>query len=119
MAETVVTLETVGGGAAGELFAREFEKVLANIQDPNTDAQAVREVNVKVRIKPGADRESSDTYVIVTSKLAGIKPVKRTMYLATRNGKLVATEFDPKQPGLFDAGGSEVLPINRGKEATK
>lgn len=46
-----ITLMTLGGGVAQELFAREMAKVLASIADPNTEPDAPREITLKVRFK--------------------------------------------------------------------
>jgi len=44
--EGLVSLETLKGGAAVQLFDEELQKVLANIMDPNTEAGAVRSVRL-------------------------------------------------------------------------
>jgi hypothetical protein len=51
-----------------------MERVLKNIADPNTKADSVREVNLKIRIKPSKDRSGAATLVQVTSKLAPADP---------------------------------------------
>lgn len=97
-----VSLETLAGGAVPERFDRELERVLKNIADPNTDAQAVREISVKVRIKPAADRESAVVRLDVASKVAPAKPVATPIHFGTdrTTGKLVAIGYDPRQPEL-------------------
>lgn len=69
-----VTLQNLGGGAVAEKFEQELTKVIQNICNPNTAPAVIREINMKVRIKPKADnREIGDMEVIVTSKLAPTK----------------------------------------------
>jgi len=58
-----------------------LKKVLANIADPNTDFKPVREITLKVKLKPSSTRESADTTVQVTSKLAPFAPTSTTLYL--------------------------------------
>ena len=47
-----VDLNTVGGGAAPELFMRELEKIAENITDLNTDASATRKITMTFVFKP-------------------------------------------------------------------
>jgi hypothetical protein len=47
MPEQFVSLETLGQGAAIELFSEELRKVLENVLDPNTKATATRSVTLK------------------------------------------------------------------------
>lgn len=109
-----LTLESVAGGAAVELFDREFRKVLDNILDPNTDPTAARSVKIEIKIKPTEDRESGTVSVVVGSKLATAKPVAAQIFMGMHNGKPTAVMYDPRQPGLFDEGQEpSVLPLPR------
>lgn len=99
---TVVTLYTLGGGAAHELFQEELTKVIDNILDVNTDSDAVREVSLKVRIKPDkGDRGQADVLISCTSKTAAISAVGSRFYLGKKEGKPIAYEHNPKQL-IFD-----------------
>ncbi len=111
-----LSLETVAGGAALELFDRELYEVLQNIQDPNTDPEAVRSVKVEVLIKPTKDRESAAVALKVTSKAAPTKAISDLVYMGRRDGRLVAVTRDPRQGDMF-GGTPDVLPL-RPKEAT-
>lgn len=99
---TVVTLANLADGAALELFQSEVGKVLANILDPNTDPKQERSITLKVAIKPDEDRVLGGVKISVSSKLAGLKGVKTNFYFGRHGGQLVATEYNPKQAGLFD-----------------
>lgn len=96
-----VTLETIGNGAATEMFEEELTKVLENIMDPNTDGKAIREITVKVRAKPHKDRSGAQFTIDVTSKLAPITGVTDQMFFGRENGKLTAYESDLRQANLF------------------
>ena len=98
----VVTLETLADGAAAELFQSELDKVLRNIQDPNTDATAVRKVTLEVTFAPDEEREMGNVKVKATSRLAGLKGAETRVFFGRHQGQLVATEWNPKQAGLFD-----------------
>ena len=113
MEAVVLTIESLAGGGAVELFHRELDRVLANIQDPNTEAKEVRAVILQLRIKPTQDRESGVVSVQCRSKLAPPQPLVNQVFMGRRDGKLVAVTHDPKQSTLFDQGSSDVVPITR------
>ena len=107
-----VRLSDLANGAACELFDAELARVAYNIIDPNTDAKAVREITLKVRIKPTEDREMGDVTVICQAKLAGLRPAASRMFFGRVEGKLVAIESeDPRQAGLFDGPKAKVTPL--------
>jgi hypothetical protein len=115
----MVSLESLAAGAAGELFQREFARVLDNIQDPNTDPKAKRTITLQVLIVPHESRENAAFTVNVSCKLAGIRPHASSMYLGEQGGQLVAVTFDPRQRNLFEGEHDPaVSPITR-KEATR
>lgn len=55
-----VTLLQLSQGAAGELFDDEFEKVLRNILDINTDPKAKRKISLEIELAPAESREVAD-----------------------------------------------------------
>jgi hypothetical protein len=97
-----VTLETIGGGALAELFARALSEVLANIADPNTDPKSKRAIAMSVSFKPKSDRATADVQLTCVSKLAGVATVDTRLFLGRQKGKLVAVEDDPRQGSFFD-----------------
>lgn len=97
MSEQFVSLETLGQGAAIELFADELKKVLENVLDPNTKASAKRSVTLTLEIKPDEDRSFAHTSLEVKSKLAPTKPVGVPIYIGKHAGAAVATERDTRQ----------------------
>ncbi len=101
-AEEEVTLSTIGGGALAELFGAEMERVLANIQDPNTDDKQKRTITIQVVFSPGRDRTDSAVEIKCNSKLAGIRGVNTVVFLGKRQGRLIAVENDPRQSNMFD-----------------
>jgi hypothetical protein len=98
----VVTLTNLADGAALELFQSELDKALRNIADPNTDATASRKVTLEITFAPDENREMGEVRVKASSKLAGLKGAKTKVYFGRHQGQLVATEWNPKQAGLFD-----------------
>lgn len=112
MAEEIVTLASIGNGAALELFDHELSRVIANIADINTSAKSKREINIKVVIQPDEDRGIGFASVEVKSKLAGVKPVSSTMYFGKKDGQFVAVQNQFTQPSIFDEESkSNITPI--------
>ncbi len=102
MKEDPVTLVTLANGAAMEIFDSELSKVVENILDPNTDPKAVREVTLKVRIKPDASRKNAAVVVGVTSKTGAINGCGTQFFFGKKGGKCFAVENNPDQGHLFD-----------------
>ena len=102
MAE-MVNLSNLGRGAATELFDREFQRVLSNIRDPNTDWKKQRILTLKVVIKPDESRDSGQVEVSVNATLAGIRPFKTNVFMGEAAvGVFEAYESNPQQMGLFE-----------------
>ncbi len=114
MAEEIVTLASIGNGAALELFEKELQSVIANIADTNTSAKAKREIIIKVTIQPDEIRGIGFAVLEVKSKLASVKPVSSTMYFGKKDGQLVAVQNNFTQPGIFDdpTEKSNIQPLN-------
>jgi len=114
--EHVVTLMTLGNGAAHELFQEELTKVVENILDVNTAPTSVREVKLLVRIKPDENsRQAADVEISCSSKTAPIKSVGSRFYLGRREGQVVAVEHNPEQL-VFDE--MRPKPVEFHKEGT-
>ena len=97
-----VNLENLAGGRAAERFGLALQDVIANIKDPNTDPKAVREIILKAKFKPSANRESASVQIQCTRKLADLTAVETTFYLGLVQGEPVAQEHNPRQL-RFDA----------------
>lgn len=112
--EDVVSLLNLGRGAAIERFDDELQRVLNNIVDPNTTEQ-VREVNLKVKIKPNGDRDFCTVDVLCSSKLAPSEPFQTRMFVGRTNKGAVATEHNPQQLQLEmdQANKPSVVPIRK------
>lgn len=115
--ETLVKLDSLGNGAVLERFDAELDKVLANIADPNTKAEAVREITVKLRIKPSAQRNHASLEIVTASKLAPYNSVSSAAYIGRKNDKLVLVENNPQQLGLDGENG--VVPLSAAAKGGK
>lgn len=63
-------LETFAGGALSQQINRAIEEVAQNIQNPNTDAKAVRKITVTISFKSNDQRDFVTTGVQTNTKLA-------------------------------------------------
>lgn len=98
--EQVVTLETLGNGAVLERFGVELDKVLQNIADCNTKAEAVREITMKLKIRPDIKRATVQMQIQTSSKLAPYQTVESSGWLGKKDGYPVIVEANPNQLGL-------------------
>ena len=101
-----ITLTNLGGGAAVEKFDEELQRVLDNIVDPNTQAESVRSITLKVTIKPDNTRQVGTVLISSVAKLAPDKEYETTCALGAVNGKGVARELR-EQGSLFDLDGAD------------
>ena len=101
-----VELATFQRGVVIDMFNEEFNKVLRNIADDNVNPDAVREITIKVSVKPDKTRRTATTKVDVTSKLAPLNSSDGMMFIDIGAGKACAYEDDYEQMelGLEDAG---------------
>ncbi|MDX9785475.1 MAG: hypothetical protein RBT11_01770 [Desulfobacterales bacterium] len=65
-----VSLATLNDGAVIEAVDIALQRVFDNIVDPNTDAKTVREVTLKIKIKPSDDRDFGQISYQAVPKLA-------------------------------------------------
>lgn len=82
-----VTLETIGGGAALELFEHKLQEALANIDDQNTAATAKRKVILEITLTPDRERESAEVAIGCSTKLAPITPAQAKMHFGREEGR--------------------------------
>ncbi len=98
----LVSLETIGQGAAAEKFLDELGRVIRNICDPNTDAKKSREIIIKFKFNPSEDRRFAAVTVNADSKLAPMSPAGTGIYLGIKHGQPVAKEYDDRQMTVGD-----------------
>ncbi len=109
-----VSLDTLGGGALGELFDAELSRILSNIADPNTSATQKRSMTITIAFKSGRDRDVAEVTLKCESKLAGIQTVQTQLFLGKQGGKHIAVENDPRQSKLFDEDRAPLAAVQRG-----
>ena len=108
-----LSLSTICEGAAVERFDYELQKVLEDINDLNTQAEATREITLTVKIKPNEDRTTYQPSLAIKSKMAGLQPVTSIGAMGKSiDGKAEAYEYArPKQQEFGFEG--NVTPIKK------
>lgn len=94
-------LEEFAGGKLSVQPNKALEKVTENIQDPNTDAQKVRKINVSISLRPNDERNFVST--TVETKLSLAPELGATTALSMgrdlRTGEVEAIEIFNQIPG--------------------
>lgn len=98
----VERITDLNDGSIDELFSREWEKVLANIQDPTTEATARRRIVIEINVIPNADRSLARVVTQAKTSLASIKADEGAILLElTSDGGVVAMAREQEvQPEL-------------------
>lgn len=65
-----INLEQFAGGKLSVQLNKALEKITENVQDPNTDAQKVRKINVSISLRPNDERNFVSTTVETKLSLA-------------------------------------------------
>lgn len=88
-------IEELAGGAVNESLSKSLEKVLANMQDPNTPWKYSRELVIKLKFTQNEERDDAACDISVTTKLAPVKPLATRFSLGKdlKTGKVVAEEY--------------------------
>lgn len=96
-----INLEQFAGGKLSVQLNKALEKVTENIQDPNTDAQKVRKINVSISLRPNDERNFVST--TVETKLSLAPELGATTALSMgrdlRTGEVEAIEIFNQIPG--------------------
>ena len=102
--EVKVSLANLCNGAVIERFDHVLAEILENVKDPNTDSDVVREINIKVKIKPDLDRDSVVFAFQITPKEAPLSSMIGIAELGRdAEGKMIAHEIErPVQMNLID-----------------
>lgn len=88
-------LEEFAGGKLSVQLNKALEKVTENIQDPNTDAQKVRKINVSISLRPNDERNFVSTTVEIKLSLAPELGATTALSMGRdlRTGKVEAVEI--------------------------
>lgn len=96
-----INLQDMAGGALQEKVNQAFEKVMQNMQDPNTPWKNKRKINLCLTFEQNEDRTDCTCDILVDTKLAAVKPVS-TKFCTEKDldtGEIFAWEYGPGIPG--------------------
>jgi hypothetical protein len=101
-----ISLANLNDGGLEERFQDELRKVIKNIQDPNTDAEAKRSIDIKITLQPfKGNRDICGFVVSCSSKLGKDSPLEGfiTAGVDPISGTVEAQEHRPRQQQLFES----------------
>lgn len=99
-----INLEQFAGGKLSVQLNKALQKITENVQDPNTDAQKVRKINVSISFRPNDERNFVAT--TVETKLSLAPELGATTALSMgrdlRTGEVEAVEIFNQIPGQMN-----------------
>ncbi|QQE80897.1 replication terminator protein [Alicyclobacillus sp. SO9] len=101
-----INLSKLAGGAVQERFEQEFQRIIENIADPNTDAKKKRKLQLTLTFEPNEDRSISE--LSIESKITTAPPMGVSTSLligADSDGVIASREI--MQTRLFEDEESE------------
>ena len=99
-----INLEQFAGGKLSVQLNKALEKITENVQDPNTDAQKVRKINVSISFRPNDERNFVATTVETKLSLAPElgATTAQSMGRDLRTGEVEAVEIFNQIPGQMN-----------------
>ena len=96
-----IELKQLVGGALQEQFAKSFEKVVENLQNPNTPFKNSREINIKLKFTQNEKRDDVKCGILVAEKLAPQSPMETAFSVGKdlKTGELFAVEYGKQCSG--------------------
>lgn len=95
-----LTIANMARGALVEQFDAEFEKVLDNIVDPNTDPKKARKIQITIEIKPNEKRNMADIKFQTKSNLVPANTVSTAIIIdRDKDGNVAAAELSQEVVG--------------------
>ena len=90
-----IELKELVGGALQEQFSKSFEKVIENLQNPNTSFKNAREIAIKLKFTQNENRDNVKCSVQVSEKLAPQTSMETAFAIGKdlKTGELYAEEY--------------------------
>lgn len=109
-----VELQDLVGGALQEKFARSFEKVIANLQDPNTPYKNKRQIQITLKFQQNENRDDVQVDIEVTEKLSPQAPMKTAFSVGKdlRTGDIYAEEYGKQIKGQMSLNDYQTVQID-------
>lgn len=111
MEPEAISLTTICNGAVPEVFERELREVLANITDPNTDAEKARRLKIEFVFAPYEDRSGAHVSFTVRATLQPVRVAKSRLFLSRQSGSLKAYATDARQGEMFGANDGKTISV--------
>lgn len=117
-----VELQEVVGGALQEKFDKAFQRVIENLQDPNTSFKMKRKITIQMDFVQNEARDDVHVEVNVVEKLAPQAPMQTAFAIGKdlRSGEVYAEEYGKQIKGQMNIGDlktEEKVDSNEGKGA--
>ena len=99
-----INLEQFAGGKLSVQLNKALEKITENVQDPNTDAQKVRKINVSISFRPNDERNFVATTVETKLSLASELGATTALSMGRdlRTGEVEVVEIFNQIPGQMN-----------------
>lgn len=96
-----IELKNLVGGALQEQFSKAFDKVIENLQNPNTSYRNARKITIELKFVQNEARDDVKCAVSVSEKLATQSPLETSFAIGTdlKTGKLYAHEYGKQIKG--------------------
>ena len=96
-----INLRELVGGALQEQFGKAFEKVIENLQNPNTPFKNTREITIKLKFTQNEKRDDVKCGISVSEKLAAQSPMETSFAIGTdlQTGEVYAHEYGRQMQG--------------------
>lgn len=107
-----VNLRELASGAVQEKFEQAMEKVISNLQDPNTPWKNKRAITIRITFEQNEDRDDATVNVSVDTKTAPVKPIATRMAIGMdlETGKPYAQEYGSQVRGQMSFIASPQMP---------
>lgn len=109
-----VELQGLVGGALQEKFAKSFEKVIANLQDPNTPYKNKRQIQITLKFQQNESRDDVHVGIEVTEKLSPQAPMETAFSVGKdlRTGDIYAEEYGKQIKGQMSLNDYQTVRID-------
>ena len=97
----LLSLQEIAGGALQDKVNVAMNKVLDNMQDPNTPWKNKRQISIKIAFSQNEERDDTAVEVSVETKLAPVSPVVTRMSIGKdlKTGENFANEYGKQVKG--------------------
>lgn len=108
-------LSELSGGALQEIFDVEFDKVMKNIKDINTDPRAKRKITIEMTIAPNEKRTIGNIDFKVKHTEAPVNGFATSISILEDGKNIVTEEIGGEIPGQMKIEAENVYPMKSAK----